>query len=207
MRFSSAAVTERAAGNMALPDEPRAEVRLHSQVAPGPYGTDTRRLLSIVPICRPCGATLPRSYALWSQTPVLPSSNARNLRGSQDAGPQSPRGQVLLFTPGTRYSPSRIGSSTGFNPRLRDLLRRISLGSHALAEARRLVELKMFGMSLRRTLRRAGDVLDAIDEVLVTLSPDRDHEAFAQVCALHRELESIQAQLPREYRRSLRRSL
>jgi len=71
----------------------------------------------------------------------------------------------------------------------------------ALAESRRLVVRQAFGTTLAQSLDRACDFLDRMDEVLVGLDPERDGEAFARSAALHRELETVQARVPREYRR------
>jgi hypothetical protein len=61
----------------------------------------------------------------------------------------------------------------------------------------------MFGGLLRRPLGRACDLLDDIDEILVELDPVRDHAAFMRAASLSRQLESIQSQVPHEYRRFL----
>jgi len=72
-----------------------------------------------------------------------------------------------------------------------------------LTLARRLVKAAMFGANLSRLLARTGKLLD---EILIGLSPGRDHDAFARVARLHRELEEVQSLTPREYRWLHRRS-
>ena len=64
----------------------------------------------------------------------------------------------------------------------------------------------MFGANLSRLLTRTGELLDEIDEILIGLNPGRDHDAFARVARLHRELEEVQSLTPREYRWLHRRS-
>jgi hypothetical protein len=75
-----------------------------------------------------------------------------------------------------------------------------------LTQARRLVKAAMFGANLSRLLARTGELLDEIDEILIGLNPGRDHDAFARVARLHRELEEVQSLTPREYRWMHRRS-
>jgi hypothetical protein len=58
----------------------------------------------------------------------------------------------------------------------------------------------VYGPLLSRLLTRACELLDEIDEVLLGLHPGRDHEVFARVAALHRELEEIQSVIPRDER-------
>ena len=70
------------------------------------------------------------------------------------------------------------------------------LCASVLREARQLVVTGRFGPALGQLVSRADDLLDQLDEVLVSLHPKHHPEAFARVAALHRELESIQTQVP-----------
>ncbi len=81
-----------------------------------------------------------------------------------------------------------------------------NLCARAAAEARRLVTRELFGPTLAQLLGRVSDILDEIDDVLMGLDPDHDGDAFARAAALHRELEAIQARVPREHRRMLCRT-
>lgn len=90
--------------------------------------------------------------------------------------------------------------------RSRDDARRMAcVCASALAEARTLAAAGRFGAIFDRSLARAGDALDAIDEVLVGLDPRREHESFVRAAQLHRELEAIQSRIPRECRWTGRR--
>ena len=73
--------------------------------------------------------------------------------------------------------------------------------SDVLVEAREIVAGEFNQQVLAPMLARACDFLDQLDTVLVGLSPSRDSEAFGLVARLHRELEQIQALVPRQYRR------
>lgn len=77
--------------------------------------------------------------------------------------------------------------------------------SAALTEAARFVTGAIFDAPLRPPLARACELLDDIDEILIKLDPVRDHAAFERAAALHRRLETIQSQVPRQYRRLLAR--
>ena len=66
----------------------------------------------------------------------------------------------------------------------------------SLAEAGRLVRMGQWGAPLDERISRACDVLDDIDDVLVTLCPQQNGAEFATAAALHRELEQIQAAIP-----------
>lgn len=65
----------------------------------------------------------------------------------------------------------------------------------------------MFATTLGRLLVRASDPLDEIDEILIGLNPGPEHDAFARVALLHRELEEVQSLTPPDYRWLHRRML
>jgi transcriptional regulator NrdR family protein len=69
-----------------------------------------------------------------------------------------------------------------------------------LTEARRLIAVRVYGAILSRLFTRACELLDEIDEILLGLQPDSDHEAFVRVAALHREFAEIQSLVPRNDR-------
>ena len=113
----------------------------------------------------------------------------------------SARGRILQFTghSGGQTRGSRVTEPADGGL---DLLQRKSgLCSDVLTEAGRLVALGMFAPALSRLIERACDLLDEVDEMLIGLDPVRDHRHFAQAAELHRRLETIQSQLPREFRR------
>lgn len=87
-----------------------------------------------------------------------------------------------------------------------ELQRKADLCASVLTEARRQISAANFGAILSQLLARAGDLQDEIDEILVSLDPRDDHEAFARVAALHRNLEEIQSRLPPKYRSLVRGS-
>ena len=62
-----------------------------------------------------------------------------------------------------------------------------------LLEAHRLARLERAASQLNQYVARACDLLDDMDEVLVTLDPVHDSSDFATAAALHRQLECIQA--------------
>ena len=74
-----------------------------------------------------------------------------------------------------------------------DLARNADICARVLAGARRLSEARRFGAPLDQLARRAGDLLDDIDETLVALDPATDGASFAVAAKLHRELEHVQA--------------
>ena len=78
--------------------------------------------------------------------------------------------------------------------------RKADVCAGVLKEARRLVAARVYGPLLHHLVARAYEILAEIDEVLIGLHPDRDHEAFSRVASLHRQLEEIQALVPREHR-------
>ena len=62
--------------------------------------------------------------------------------------------------------------------------------------------MRSYGPLLKQTLARTYDLFDEIDEVLVGLHPDKDHEVFVKVAGLHRQFEEIQSLIPRAERGS-----
>ncbi len=81
-----------------------------------------------------------------------------------------------------------------------EFFQRADLCSRTLSEARRLVATAAFGPTLSGLLARACDVLDDMDEILITLNPRLDREAYLHAAELHRALEEIQSLLPRQFR-------
>jgi hypothetical protein len=70
-----------------------------------------------------------------------------------------------------------------------------------LNEARWRVVVHSYGSVLDQIIDRTYDAFAEIDEILITLSPLHDHNAFASVAALHREFLDIQSLIPRARRR------
>jgi len=81
-----------------------------------------------------------------------------------------------------------------------ELLQRADFCSRALTEARRLVSAATFGSTLSGLLARVCGMLDEMDEILITLNPRLHREAYLNAAELHRALEEIQSQLPRQFR-------
>lgn len=54
-------------------------------------------------------------------------------------------------------------------------------------------------------VHRAVDLLDEIDEILVSLRIGRDHRAFVRAAELHRRLEVVLSRVPKALRSNLRR--
>jgi len=108
---------------------------------------------------------------------------------------------LVASLPRCSTSSASIRGSDPRRPRQTEVLQRADFCSRALSEARRLVTTGAFGSTLNGLLTRACDVLDDMDEILVTLNPYLDREAYVQAAELHRTLEEIQALLPRQFRR------
>jgi hypothetical protein len=73
-----------------------------------------------------------------------------------------------------------------------------------LGEAEKLARIGALGAPLLLLVFRANDILDDLDELLLTRHPLRDKAAFAEAAALHRQLERIQAAIPSSIRGQLR---
>jgi hypothetical protein len=118
---------------------------------------------------------------------------------------KSARGCVLPFTLRAGASMRGVGIA-GMRGGRDGFRRKVALCSNVLSEATRLLTTGRFVPPLSQLLWRAEDMLDELDEALIGFDPVRDHEAFVLAATLHRKLEQIQSQLPREYRRALRTS-
>jgi hypothetical protein len=70
--------------------------------------------------------------------------------------------------------------------------RKANVCDEILTEARRLTRAGRFEAPLNQLIARACELLDEIDEILVTLRPSRDGREFGAAAALHRELEFVQ---------------
>lgn len=81
-----------------------------------------------------------------------------------------------------------------------EFFQRADFCSAALSEARKLVATAAFGPALGGLLARACDVLDDMDEILITLNPRLHREAYLHAAELHRALEEVQSLLPRQFR-------
>lgn len=75
----------------------------------------------------------------------------------------------------------------------REVLHKADACAGVLAEARRLSLLGRYGAQLDRQVARALDLLDEIDELLVTIDPVSNGHQFAAAATLHRELDGIEA--------------
>jgi hypothetical protein len=69
-----------------------------------------------------------------------------------------------------------------------------------LAEARSRTRLGRFDARLHELVFLVREILDDLDTVLVQLNPLHDAPAFATAARLHRDLEQIQAAIPRSNR-------
>jgi hypothetical protein len=92
----------------------------------------------------------------------------------------------------------------GWRPPRDELAYKADLCRSALTEARRQIASQRFGPALGQLLARASELQDDMDDALIALDPRANCDAFARVAALHRDLEAIQALLPREFRRQSR---
>jgi len=72
-------------------------------------------------------------------------------------------------------------------------MRKADYCARVLAEARRISEVDQFGGLLNQMVARAVELLDEMDEILVTLDPTSNGPIFSTAGKLHRELEHIQA--------------
>ena len=61
-----------------------------------------------------------------------------------------------------------------------------------LAQGRRLVAAGVHGPMFALLLSRASDILDEVDEIMLRLHLDADHDSFARVATMRRELEDFQ---------------
>jgi len=75
------------------------------------------------------------------------------------------------------------------------LARKADLCAMVLAEARRLARLGQSGSVLNQLLNRAQELLEDIDEILVVLGRNADAPERAIAAALHRDVESMRADL------------
>jgi len=81
-----------------------------------------------------------------------------------------------------------------------DMASKARICANVLTEARRLADAETFGPLLNQLIARACELLDDIDEILITLDPVGDAGNFATAAALHRKLEQIQAIVPARWR-------
>jgi hypothetical protein len=81
-----------------------------------------------------------------------------------------------------------------------DVTSKARVCASVLAEARRLADSGNFGPLLNQLVARACELLDDVDEILVTLDPVGEASGFATAARLHRELEQIQALIPTRWR-------
>jgi hypothetical protein len=82
-----------------------------------------------------------------------------------------------------------------------DLASKADICAKVLAEARKLSLAGQFGTLPNQLVARAGELLDDIDEILLTLDPARNRPSFAIAATLHRELAYIQSTLTNWRRR------
>ena len=105
---------------------------------------------------------------------------------------RSTRAARMISSPTRSIRPQRSAAVAG--PPL-DLTRKAETCARALAEARNLSAAGQFGALPNHLVVRAGELLDDIDEILVTLEPTGNGPSFAMAATLHRELEQILATL------------
>jgi hypothetical protein len=133
-----------------------------------------------------------------------PPPSARNSRPIHAGSPRTPN--FVSVTARCDFFGAPAGNQMGTVLQHPRRLSRDPLGSRAdlcagaLTEARRLVAARVNGPFLSRLLTRAWEALDEIDEILIGLNPVLDHDVFARVAALHRELTEIQSLVPRNSR-------
>lgn len=86
-----------------------------------------------------------------------------------------------------------------------DLDRKARLCAETLAEAERRLAEGSASVLVDELVHRATDLLDEIDQILLTLHVRRQHGAFMSAANLHRQLAGLLAQVPRALRSGLRR--
>jgi hypothetical protein len=74
-----------------------------------------------------------------------------------------------------------------------DVARKAEICEDALEEARKLADGGARGPLLDKLVARASELLDEIDEILVTLDPTVNGQPFAIAATLHRRLECVEA--------------
>jgi hypothetical protein len=84
--------------------------------------------------------------------------------------------------------PCRNGTQSAFG-------RKAHICAEVLNEARRLYAAGRLDGSLSQLVARSCELLDDLDEILVTLRPSQDNHEFASAAGLHRELEFLQKAL------------
>lgn len=89
---------------------------------------------------------------------------------------------------------------------LAELDRKARLCAEALAEGERRLAEGSGSVLVGELVHRATDLLDEIDEILLTLDVRRQHAAFMRVAHLHRRLADLLAQVPRTLRPGFRRA-
>jgi hypothetical protein len=84
---------------------------------------------------------------------------------------------------------------------LNEVTRKAKVCASVLTEARRLTDQTRFGPLLNQLVARACELLDELDEILISLDPLRDGDDFATAAMLHRELEHVQAAIAAQWRK------
>jgi hypothetical protein len=74
-----------------------------------------------------------------------------------------------------------------------EVMRKADICADTLEEARKLSQLRKHGPPLNALVARAGELLDDLDEMIVTLDPMRNTQAMAVTARLHGQLEQIEA--------------
>jgi hypothetical protein len=88
--------------------------------------------------------------------------------------------------PATRVARAAVGCASG------GFARKSGICADVLVEAHRLARDGRFGAPLRQLVARAYELLDELDELLVTLRPTGNSREICTAAALHRELELLQ---------------
>jgi hypothetical protein len=83
----------------------------------------------------------------------------------------------------------------------RDVAEKAAVCRGFFLAARELTRQEAYGPPLERLLARAGEAIDDIDTVLVSLDPVRDAPTFGVAAGLQRQLEQLQASITDRRRR------
>ena len=101
----------------------------------------------------------------------------------------------------TATSPHRLRTPGTGGVMPPDLASKADICDKVLAEAREFSRGGQFGGLPDQLVARAIELLDDMDEILITLDPAGNQRSFAIAATLHRELALVQAALPNQRRR------
>lgn len=135
-----------------------------------------------------------RSFARGDRSSIGGNGEPRAMPELVLISPRSPAAPLH----DARALPRRIATFAHVTPRPR-----MQHCAEMLAESTRRLKDDRCDSQVHQMIARAGDILDELDEVLISLDPVRDGATFGLAAALHRDLEHAQALLSERRRAGL----